>query len=137
MDPLELLGGVQTEDDLWRFLEEKGDGSLVYSSDTPEAVRTAQTAGREKVAETLERATANLAVKAVQHGFTRIVVAGGETSGAVTKALGFDSFFIGESVAPGVPVMIPRKQPELRLVLKSGNFGQPDFFTRAQNMTRG
>ena len=137
MDPLELLGGAQTEDELWRFIEEKGDGSLVYSSDTPEAVRTAQTAGREKVAETLERATANLAVKAVQHGFTRIVVAGGETSGAVTKALGFDSFFIGESVAPGVPVMIPRKQPELRLVLKSGNFGQPDFFTRAQNMTRG
>ena len=51
---------------------------------------------------------ARLAKQAVKAGYTRIIVAGGETSGAVTKALGFDSYLIGESVAPGVPVMIPQ-----------------------------
>ena len=63
-------------------------------------------------------------------------MAGGETSGAVTKALGFDSYIIAKSVAPGVPVMIPEKDPKIRLVLKSGNFGQEDFFQRALEMTK-
>ena len=64
-----------------------------------------------------------------------MIVAGGETSGAVTKALGFSSYEIGDSVAPGVPVMIPTERPDIRLVLKSGNFGQPDFFLRALERT--
>ena len=59
----------------------------------------------------------------------------GETSGAVTKALGFSSYWIGESVAPGVPVMVPVENPRIRLILKSGNFGQEDFFGRALAMT--
>jgi uncharacterized protein YgbK (DUF1537 family) len=66
-----------------------------------------------------------------------VIVAGGETSGAVTKALGYRAFEIEESVAPGVPIMIPVNHEEIRLVLKSGNFGQPDFFDRALHMTRG
>ena len=49
----------------------------------------------------------------------------------------FDSYIIGESVAPGVPVMIPQNRPEIRLVLKSGNFGQEDFFLRALEITSG
>ncbi|MBO1680928.1 nucleotide-binding domain containing protein, partial [Bittarella massiliensis (ex Durand et al. 2017)] len=68
-------------------------------------------------------------------GYGRIVVAGGETSGAVTKVLGYDVFEIGDSVAPGVPIMIPVQNKHIRLVLKSGNFGQVDFFTRALEMT--
>lgn len=71
----------------------------------------------------------------MEHGYRRLIIAGGETSGAVTKKLGLDSYQIGESVAPGVPVMIPYKRPDLRLVLKSGNFGQEDFFQRALDMT--
>ena len=63
----------------------------------------------------------------MEAGFTRIFVAGGESSGAVTKALGFDSFLIGESVAPGVPLMTPTGAGHMRIALKSGNFGQPDF----------
>lgn len=66
----------------------------------------------------------------------RIIVAGGETSGAVTKALGYDTFLIGESVNPGVPVMTPLTAPEIRLVLKSGNFGKEDFFERAVTFCR-
>jgi uncharacterized protein YgbK (DUF1537 family) len=71
-----------------------------------------------------------------QAGRTRIIVAGGETSGAVTKALGFETFYISKSLAPGVPVMIPLKESTVRLVLKSGNFGQIDFFDRAVKMTK-
>ena len=49
--------------------------------------------------------------------------------------LGFSSYQIGQSVAPGVPVMIPMENPDIRLVLKSGNFGQEDFFERVLAMT--
>ena len=70
-------------------------------------------------------------------GYRRFVVAGGETSGAVTKALGFSAFRIGPSVAQGVPVMIPIAEENVRLVLKSGNFGERDFFTKALRMTKG
>ena len=78
-----------------------------------------------------------MAAELVKWGYGRIVVAGGETSGAVTRALGFDAFEIGESVAPGVPIMIPVENRQVRLVLKSGNFGQEDFFARALKMTKG
>ena len=50
---------------------------------------------------------------------TRLISAGGETSGAITTALGLGSFAIGNSIAPGVPVLIPNDKPELQLVLKS------------------
>ena len=135
MEPLKLLEGTQTEEELWQFIRENDREVLIYSSDTPEAVREAQEAGQEKIAALLERTTAHLARTAVENGYTRIIVAGGETSGAVTKALGFNSYIISQSVAPGVPVMIPGTEPELRLVLKSGNFGQEDFFERALRMT--
>lgn len=59
---------------------------------------------------------------------TRLISAGGETSGAITTALGLGSFAIGNSIAPGVPVLIPNDKPELQLVLKSGNFGNERFF---------
>ena len=71
----------------------------------------------------------------MSHGVTRIIAAGGETSGAVTQALGYRAFWIGESIAPGVPVMIPVENEHVRLVLKSGNFGQEDFFGRALRLT--
>lgn len=135
MDPLRLLSGEQTAEELWQFIRDHDREVLVYSSDTPEAVRSAQAAGQEKIAALLEKTTADLAKVAVAHGYTRIIVAGGETSGAVTRALGFDSYIIGESVAPGVPVMIPGGNRNIRLVLKSGNFGQEEFFEKALEMT--
>ena len=58
----------------------------------------------------------------------RLIVAGGETSGAVIRALGFKGFMIGPSIAPGVPILYPTGTSNLRIVLKSGNFGQSDFF---------
>ncbi len=138
LDPRAMLEGRQTVDDAWDFVRThstQSDTVLVYSSDTPEKVKEFQKFGIETVAAQLEGATAQLAVRAVQAGFTRIISAGGETSGAVTKALGFSSYLIGESVAPGVPLMVPFGRNDIRLVLKSGNFGQEDFFLRALAMT--
>lgn len=138
LDPHALLEGRQTLDDVWHFIESCAggpDAPLVYSSDTPRKVKEIQKLGAEKVARLLEHATAELAVRAVNAGFTRIISAGGETSGAVTKGLGFSSCLIGESVAPGVPVMVPVHRPDIRLVLKSGNFGPEDFFGHALSMT--
>ncbi len=137
LDPEAMLCGRQTTEDAWAFLKahEQEGPVLIYSSDSPEKVREYQKLGADRVAALLENATADLAVRAAKNGYTRIISAGGETSGAVTKGLGFSSYWIGESVAPGVPVMVPAEHPEIRLILKSGNFGQEDFFGRALAMT--
>ncbi|WP_085992118.1 3-oxo-tetronate kinase [Oceanobacillus senegalensis] len=132
MNPMKLLTGEESVERIWNVISQnKEESVLVYSSDTPENVKRIQEQGKEEVAEKLEKATADLAELAVESGFHRIIVAGGETSGAVTKRLGYTGYHIGKSIAPGVPIMIPTLDHRIRMVLKSGNFGKPDFFTRA------
>lgn len=134
LDPTELLSGEQTALNVWQeIIKSKQDKVLVYSSSEVKLDSSMRTSG--EAAEILERTMADLARHAVQDGFNRIIVAGGETSGAVTKSLGYNSYRIGVSIAPGVPVMIPLSAPEKRIVLKSGNFGQEDFFERALTFT--
>ena len=133
--PSELLSGNQNLETFWNWVKEQESGVLIYSSAEPEDMKKSQKLGRERVAAAIENLLAGLAKKAVENGYTRIIVAGGETSGAVTKTLAYNTFLIGPSVAPGVPVMTPLAAPEIRLVLKSGNFGQEDFFERALRMT--
>lgn len=138
IDPARVLDGTQTAENVFEFVRKHTtdtESVLVYSSDSPEKVRESQAAGAEKVSAALEGLTAEIAVRAVKDGFRRIVTAGGETSGAVMKALGYDAFWTSGSVAPGVPVMTPVQEPGVRLVLKSGNFGQEDFFERALRAT--
>ena len=75
-----------------------------------------------------------MAVTLVQEGVGRLLVAGGETSGAVVSALGVTTLRIGEQIDPGVPwtqAPLPGHDAPLSLALKSGNFGGVDFFTRA------
>lgn len=134
IDPWDLIAGTTSAKMLWEACKGQ-DKVLFYSSDRAENVRKAQEEGKEKVAEMLEQTMAALARYAVQDGYTQVIVAGGETSGAVTKGLGYESYIIGESIAPGVPVMVPMSAKEIRLVLKSGNFGQPEFFERAVEVT--
>lgn len=136
IEPTAMLRGEESAENIWRFAQEEPDTpTLIYSSDTSDNVKEAQSYGREAVASMLEKTMAELAERALCAGFKRIISAGGETSGAITRALGFSAFRIGKSVAPGVPVMTPDGAPDVRLVLKSGNFGQEDFFTRALEMT--
>lgn len=122
---------------LWRFLENhRSQPVLIYSSETAQQLQaTRKLAGGRPLSPLLEETVALLASRAVERGWRRLIVAGGETSGAVTRKLGLNSYDIGASVAPGVPVLIPPQFPELRIVLKSGNFGQKDFFFRALDIT--
>lgn len=103
---------------------------LLYSSADPDTVAAVQARhGREAAATALEGFFARLAAALVARGLTRLVSAGGETSGAVVQGLGLAALSIGPEIAPGVPAM--RADDRLVLALKSGNFGQPDFFARA------
>ena len=105
---------------------------LVYASAPPDAVKEAQQRlGRDLASSTVENALAKIARAAVQNGFRRIVVAGGETAGAVVSKLGIKGIMIGEQIDPGVPTTVSIGNPSIGLVLKSGNFGSADFFEKA------
>lgn len=73
---------------------------------------------------------------AVRRGVTRLISAGGETSGAVVNALEADALRIGPMIDPGVPAVVTVGQP-LALALKSGNFGADDFFLKAARVLEG
>ena len=110
---------------------------LVYSTAQADALRAAQARiGAERAALLVENALARITAEAVDAGATRIVVAGGETSGAVIHALGVRLLRIGAEIDPGVPWTVTLGEKPLALALKSGNFGRPDFFTRAFEMLR-
>ena len=105
---------------------------LVYSSAPPEQVREIQEQfGRNRAGEMIEDLLADIARALPSQGFTRILVAGGETSGAVVGALGVRALAIGPEIDPGVPWTRTLGGTDLALALKSGNFGGPDFFLKA------
>jgi uncharacterized protein YgbK (DUF1537 family) len=113
----------------------RSDGLLVSSSADPARVADlASRLGPGRASDLLERATAEIAARAVATlGVRRLLVAGGETSGAVVQALGVDALRVGPAVGPGLPWTVPDAGPRLALLLKSGNFGEPDLFTTAWN----
>jgi uncharacterized protein YgbK (DUF1537 family) len=111
---------------------------LIASSAAPEAVRALQARhGVERTSQIIESAMATLADALVARGVRRLIVSGGETSGAVVDHLGLKAFQIEQEIAPGVPVLrtLGRTEPML-LALKSGNFGGKDFFARALDLMR-
>jgi uncharacterized protein YgbK (DUF1537 family) len=79
----------------------------------------------------VEAALAEIARGLVGRGVRRVVIAGGETSGAIVQALGITGLRIGRQIDPGVPWTASLGEPTLALALKSGNFGREDFFMRA------
>lgn len=114
-----LEKAIQAQEDLL-FYSSGSIGALAGRSPTPED------------AALLEQMMAAIASHMHRSGkLHRLVVAGGETSGAVMQALHLRTFSIGENIAPGVPEMSPVDTPSLRVILKSGNFGGPDFFLNA------
>lgn len=131
IEPDKLLSGEQTEAQLQQAIAVADKDILVYSTAGPDAVKRYQEVGAEEVSALLEGLMGRLAVYGRAQGYRRIVVAGGETSGAVTQALDTGAYLIGVDAAPGVPELWPVGCPDLGLVLKSGNFGAPDFFLTA------
>lgn len=110
-----------------------GQGPVLLSaSDKPDAVKALQAKyGIEASSQAIERTMAALARGLVGAGVGRLVVAGGETSGAVVGALDVAALRIGPEIDPGVPWTASVARKPLLLALKSGNFGTPDFFTKA------
>jgi uncharacterized protein YgbK (DUF1537 family) len=135
LPPLDLAADFDgTVEGVLAAIDRAGDGPvLVTSSADPGQVRDADARlGPGRAAGLLERATAGIAVRAVGTlGVRRLLVAGGETSGAVVGALGVDALRVGPAAGPGLPWMVPDSGRRLALLLKSGNFGEPDLFRSA------
>ena len=137
LEPERLADGTQDASAAARWLaEQPADGAaLIYATAAPAAVRKAQEAlGMAKAGALIEEAMAEIAAIAVKRGTTRLIVAGGETSGAVVQALGARALAIGPEIDPGAPWTRVVDGPAIALALKSGNFGQDDFFTRAWSL---
>jgi uncharacterized protein YgbK (DUF1537 family) len=131
LDPLTLdAGGVQPVLD---WLAGQSGAPMVYATASPDKVRAAQDAlGREQAGSIVENALSAIAVARRDAGVRRFVVAGGESSGAVTQALGVTRLDVGPEIAPGVPwCAADSGGARVALALKSGNFGAADFFAKA------
>ncbi len=138
LDPLALAEGDQQQQQALAFARQRlADNApvLLYASADPDNVKSAQASlGVERAGHLVEAALSQLAVTLVNEGVGRLLVAGGETSGAVVSALGVTTLRIGEQIDPGVPwtqAPLAGREAPLSLALKSGNFGGVDFFTRA------
>lgn len=105
---------------------------MVYATTEPETLQRIQHEYGDKASsERVEQLFAALAAALKAKGFSRFIVAGGETSSIVAQTLGVEAFHIGPVISPGVPWVRDTQQP-LSLALKSGNFGDIQFFARAQ-----
>ena len=134
VDPLRLAGGedVVAAALAWAAPLLPLGPVLVYASAEAEVVRAAQERiGPERAGALVEAALAATARGLVDRGVRRLVVAGGETSGAVVNALGVGMLRIGPQIAPGVPWTASMGERPVSLALKSGNFGARTFFLDA------
>lgn len=138
LDPLRSDTALRMAEAALRAVDREidtGRAFLVYSTAEPERVAAIQAKlGRERAASMIENAFGILARELVARGVRRLVVAGGETSGAVVQALGVEALAIGPQIDPGVPWTTSLGEPTIALALKSGNFGGVDFFDKALRM---
>lgn len=141
LDPDRILTGAnETQRALDWAKERLAQGPvLIASSATPTDVAALQARhGRDAAGHAIEQAMADIAEKLVKSGVRRLVVAGGETSGAVVDRLGIPGFLVGAEIAAGVPVLraVDAAAGEMLLALKSGNFGGAEFFSDAIRLMR-
>jgi uncharacterized protein YgbK (DUF1537 family) len=134
VDALDIASGVTTAQAVaeWVMSAQGPHAPLVYSSADPAVVRKVQARlGAARAGEIVETLLAEVGRRLLASGFTRFLIAGGETSGAVVAALGVSALQIGPEIDPGVPWTRSIGLPDVALALKSGNFGAADFFLKA------
>ncbi|MGF1649946.1 MAG: 3-oxo-tetronate kinase [Hyphomicrobiaceae bacterium] len=134
LEPHAIAAGAETVDQIltWAVRQSGDQPVLVYSSDTPQAVEAAQALrGKGAVGALIEQTIAGTAKGLAAAGFTKLIVAGGETSGAVSEALKIKAIEIGPEIDPGVPWVRTLDDRGLAIAFKSGNFGQPGIFRTA------
>ena len=121
----------------WAVRQPEDSPVLIYSSADPEEVAATQKRyGVEAAGQMIERTMGQIATGVAEQGFNRIIVAGGETSGAVVSSLQLRTLRIGPEIDPGVPWTESLGDRHLALALKSGNFGSEDFFVKAFEVLR-
>ena len=134
IDPLKLAAGQDMAAQALEWaLPKLADGPvLIYSTDEHgEVVAVQEKLGRDAAGKMTEQALARVAEGLVEAGVRKLIVAGGETSGAVVSKLGVQGLRIGPEIDPGVPWTVSLGEREIALALKSGNFGGPNFFEEA------
>ena len=111
---------------------------VIYASADAATVRRAQDQlGLDRSGEIVEHALGEIAAALADRGFDRLLVAGGETSGAVIARLGVTDLEVGPEIDPGVPWMLTEYLGRpMALALKSGNFGADDIFLAAWDKLR-
>jgi 3-dehydrotetronate 4-kinase len=141
LDPDQIVAGKAEAQRALAWARERLEKGpvLIASSSTPAEVAALQARhGRDAAGHAIEQAMADIAEGLVSSGVRRLVVAGGETSGAVVDRLGIPGFLVGAEIAAGVPVLraVGAQGGEMLLALKSGNFGGPEFFSDALKLMR-
>lgn len=135
LDPEEIMRGAREVGRAidWAKARIAQGPLLIASSSSPDQVAAVQAShGRAAAGHAVEQAFAAIAEALVGAGVRRLVVAGGETSGAVVDRLKLTAFRLGPEIAAGVPVLRTLgAKPDMLLALKSGNFGAPTFFADA------
>ena len=134
LDPFQLQKepGWVEEAIQWALTQIPKSPVLIYTTGPPEKVQEIQKAlGEDQAGEIIESALTMVAQALAKTGVRKFVIAGGETSGAIVKALGMSQMQIGPEIAPGVPWCVGLGEPPVLLALKSGNFGSVDFFHEA------
>lgn len=138
LDPVDIAQGRMDVDEAIRWALAQEGVPLIYSSADPKDVLAAQDSlGQEKAGEIVEQFLAKTAIGLRENGVRRLIVAGGETSGAVVGALAPSALFIGREIDPGVPWTLTMGDgAPMALALKSGNFGTADFFLKAWELLK-
>jgi 3-dehydrotetronate 4-kinase len=141
LDPDEIVKGKDEARRALAWARERLQSGplLIASSATPDRVAALQARhGRDTTGRAIEDTMADIAEALVQAGVRRLIVAGGETSGAVVDRLQIPGFLVGEEIAAGVPVLraVGAGQGDMLLALKSGNFGGAEFFADALSLMR-
>ncbi|UZE25684.1 four-carbon acid sugar kinase family protein [Pseudomonas sp. B21-056] len=132
IDPVALAAGEPVVARALAFARDAADTVLIYATNSADEVKAVQQQlGAGRAGALVENALGEIAQGLREQGVRRFVIAGGETSGAVVKALGVTLLQIGAQIDPGVPATVSSGAQPLALALKSGNFGGRDFFAKA------
>ena len=135
LDPIDLAeNGVKKVLD-WLSSQDFTKNIIIYATSEPDTVKKVQAElGVDMAGKIVEQGLSECAIAARELGIKNFIIAGGETSGAITKALNVRQLDIGIEIAPGVPwTFSGKRNNQIALSLKSGNFGSEEFFTEALN----
>jgi len=133
LDPIDLAeNGVKKVLD-WLSSQDFTKNIIIYATSDPDTVKKVQAElGVDMAGKIVEQGLSECAIAARELGVKNFIIAGGETSGAITKALNVRQLDIGIEIAPGVPwTFSGKRNNQIALSLKSGNFGSEEFFTEA------